>query len=154
MHLSAHLMARNRNEKQIRLIWILCAEMALPNVLKEESLTGILPGELPRSLVKRIGISVGIYVDLEISLHRFEVQLENLRQVVNVRKDVFLEDFAVNIFGGGKGFIGRRNLKQRSVRGVERGVQRLVRELQQGEHCYNCEREERSLERAERPRRR
>lgn len=92
-YLSTHLMAGNWDEKQVCLIWIICSKVAFPYILKKVPLTSILPRKLPRRLVKRVWIAVRIYVNLEIPLHRLKVQLEHLRQVVDVRENVVPETF-------------------------------------------------------------
>ena len=89
-------MAGNGDEEEVSLIGIQGPEPALANVLEEIALAGILPGELPRGLVESVGISIWIYVDLEIGLHVGEIQPENLGRMVNIG-----ELLVVVINGGG-----------------------------------------------------
>lgn len=91
-------MAGNGDEEEVSLIGIQGPESALANVLEEIALAGILPGELPRGLVESVGISIWIYVDLEIGLHIGEIQPENLGRMVNIGELLVV---VVDINGGG-----------------------------------------------------
>ena len=93
-------MAGNGDEEEVSLIGIQSPESALPNVLEEIALAGILPGELPRGLVESVGISIWIYVDLEIGLHVGEIQPENLGRMVNIGELLVV---VINGAGGGGG---------------------------------------------------
>lgn len=83
-YLPSHLVARNRNEKQVCSVRIVRPEPTLPNVLEEIALARVLASELPRRLVKRVGIAVRVYKNLEVPLHRRIVQPENVGQVVDI----------------------------------------------------------------------
>lgn len=93
-------MAGNGDEEEVSLIGIQGPESALANVLEEIALAGILPGELPRGLVESVGISIRVYVDLEIGLHVGEIQPENLGRMVNIGELLVV---VVVINGGGGG---------------------------------------------------
>ena len=84
-------MARNRNEEQVRLVRIISAKATLSNVLEEIPFARVLPRDLPRCLVIRIRISVGVYVDLEILLHFEVTESENLRRVVDIGDEIGIE---------------------------------------------------------------
>lgn len=85
-YLATHLVAWDGNEKEVSLIGIEGAESTLPNVLEEIALTGVLSGELPRRLVKRFGIPIWVYVNLEPLLHLSVIQLEHARGMIHVTK--------------------------------------------------------------------
>lgn len=78
-YLATHLMAGDGNEEEVSLIGIKGAEATLPDILEEIALAGILSGELPRRLVKRFGIPIWVYVNLEILHHLRVIKLENTR---------------------------------------------------------------------------
>ena len=84
-YLASHLMAWDRNEKEVCLIRIFSAEATLSNILKEVTLTCILASELPGSLVKSIGIAIWVYINLEFPLHLRVIQPKNLRRVIHIR---------------------------------------------------------------------
>lgn len=90
VYLPSHLMARDRYEEQISLIWILRTKPTLPDILKEISLTRILSCQLPRRLVKRIRIPIRIYVNLELPLHLGVIQPKNLRRMIYIRQFLHL----------------------------------------------------------------
>lgn len=85
-HLPSHLMTRDRNEEEVSLIRIIRTESTISNILEEVTLAGVLAGELPGRLVKRIGIPIRIYIHLEILLHLPIIQPKNLRRMINIRK--------------------------------------------------------------------
>ena len=116
-------MAGNGDEEEVSLIGIQSPESALPNVLEEIALAGILPGELPRGLVESVGISIWIYVDLEIGLHVGEIQPENLGRMVNIG-----ELLVVVIDGGGGGGGGGVVV----IFGISGGKQVVVVERREG----------------------
>jgi len=84
-YLATHLVTGDGDEEEVRLIGVLGAEATLSDVLEEIALTGVLPGELPRRLVERVGIPIRVYVHLELLLHLLVVKLEHTRRVVRVR---------------------------------------------------------------------
>lgn len=79
-------MGGDGDEEQMSLLRILGPERALADVLEEVSLAGVLSGELPRGLEERLGVAVGVDVDLEIPNHAVVVQVECLRRVVDRRR--------------------------------------------------------------------
>lgn len=79
-------MTRDRNEEEVSLIRIIRTESTISNILEEVTLAGVLAGELPGRLVKRIGIPIRIYIHLEILLHLPIIQPKNLRRMINIRK--------------------------------------------------------------------
>lgn len=91
-------MAGDRDEEEVSLIGIVGAEATLANVLEEVALAGVLPGELSRSLVVRVGIAVGVYVNLESLLHLRVVQTENLRQMENIRELLLFHDLSLHLY--------------------------------------------------------
>lgn len=82
-------MTRDGDEEEVRLIGVFGAEVTLSDVLKEIALAGVLPSELPRRLVERVGIPVRVYIHLELLLHLLVVQLEDTRRVKRVRIQFF-----------------------------------------------------------------
>ena len=114
-------MAGNGDEEEVSLIGIQGPESALPNVLEEIALAGILPGELPRGLVESVGISIWIYVDLEIGLHVGEIQPENLGRMVNIGELLVV---VINGAGGGGGVV--------VIFGISGGKQVVVVERREG----------------------
>jgi len=85
----------------VRLIGVFGAEATLSDVLEEIALTGVLPGELPRRLVERVGIPIRVYVHLELLLHLLVVQLEHPRRVVRVRILFFSFSSSLLLFSPG-----------------------------------------------------
>ena len=81
-------MARDRNEEQVSLIRIFRTESTISDILEEIALTCVLSSELPRRLVKRVRISVCIYIHLEILLHFLVVQPEYLRRMIHIRQNL------------------------------------------------------------------
>ena len=116
-------MAGNGDEEEVSLIGIQSPESALPNVLEEIALAGILPGELPRGLVESVGISIWIYVDLEIGLHVGEIQPENLGRMVNIG------ELLVVVIDGGSGGGGGGVVV---IFGISGGKQVVVVERREG----------------------
>ena len=87
-------MTRDGDEEEVRLVGVFGAEMTLSDVLEEIALTGVLPSELPRRLVERVGIPIRVYVHLELFLHLLVVQLEHTRRVKRVRIQFFFSFFS------------------------------------------------------------
>lgn len=88
-YLATHLVTRDWNEEELCFIGIFGSEATLSDILEEIALTRILSGELPRRLVERFGITIRVYINLELLLHFLKVQLEHARRVVRVRKLFF-----------------------------------------------------------------
>jgi hypothetical protein len=89
-YLASHLVAGDGNEEEVSLIGILGAEARLANVLEEIAFACVLSRELPWCLVKGVGISVWVYIDLEIGLHFSVIQREKLGRMVNTRELVLV----------------------------------------------------------------
>lgn len=83
-YLPSHLMARDRDEEQIRLIWIFRHKLTIPKVLKEVSFTRIFSGEFPGRLIIGLRIPIGVHIHLKSLQHLSIVQPKHLRRMVNV----------------------------------------------------------------------
>ncbi|WVZ11618.1 hypothetical protein V8G54_016148 [Vigna mungo] len=97
-YLAAHLVTRDGDEEEVRLIGVVGAEVTLSDVLKEIALAGVLPSELPRRLVERVGIPIRVYIHLELLLHLLVVELEHTRRVKRVRIQFFFFSSSTLLF--------------------------------------------------------
>ncbi len=79
-------MGRNGDEEEVRLLEVVGAEAALANVLEEVALAGVLAGQLPRRLVERAGVAVGVDEHPEAPLHLRVPRREHRRRVVHLRR--------------------------------------------------------------------
>jgi hypothetical protein len=87
-------MARDGNEEKMSLLRIVGVKPTLLNVLEEVTLAHIFPSQLPRGLIKKIRIVVGINVNLELFLHFSISSIKNLGRVKNpIRGCFILGDF-------------------------------------------------------------
>ncbi len=85
MDLAAHLVGGDGDEEEVRLVGVAGAEAALADVLEEVALAGVLPRELPRRLVERLGVAVRVHVHLDAPLHLRVPRREGLGGVVHRR---------------------------------------------------------------------
>lgn len=92
--LAAHLVGRDGNEEEMRLVGVIGAEAALADVLEEVALAGVLARELPRRLVERLGVAIRVDVHLEAPLHLRVPRRERLGGVVHRRGGPEREDGA------------------------------------------------------------
>lgn len=76
-YLAAHFVAGNGDEEQVGSIGIISQEATLSNILKEIAFTGVFSGQLSWSLIKSIGVTIWVYIDLEICLHFQVIQMED-----------------------------------------------------------------------------
>lgn len=131
--LAPHLVAGDRDEEEVSPIGIVGTEATLANILEEVALAGVLPGELPRRLVERVGIAVGVYVHLESPLHLGIVQPENARRMVNIR-ELLVHTAAHCLLT--RFIIVNKRFSNRDLRGGggrERGVEGVEGEVGEGE---------------------
>lgn len=132
-YLAPHLVAGDRDEEEVSPVGIVGAEATLANVLEEVALAGVLPSELPRRLVERVGIAVGVYVHLESPLHLGIVQAENARRMVNIRELLLVHAVAHRLLT--RFVIVNKQFSNGDLRGGggrERGVEGEVSEGQEG----------------------
>lgn len=78
-------MGRDGDEEEVGPVGVFGAKAALPNVLEEVSLAGVLARELPGRLVEGLGVAVRVDVDLEAPLHLRVPGRERLGRVVDRR---------------------------------------------------------------------
>ena len=83
--LAAHLVGRDGDEEEVGPVGVFGAKAALPDVLEEVSLAGVLAGELPRRLVEGLGVAVRVDVHLEAPLHIRVPRRERFGGVVHGR---------------------------------------------------------------------
>lgn len=83
-------MTRNWDKKEVSLIWIVRTKPTLANILEKVTFAGVFTGQFPGSLIKSFRITVGVNVNLELPLHFFEIQLEKLRRMVNIGKQMVI----------------------------------------------------------------
>lgn len=91
-YLSSHLMARDRDEEQIRLIWIMRHESTIPEILEKVSFARVFSGQLPRRLIIGLRIPIGVHVHLKSLHHLLIAQPKHLRQMIHI---VFLRVVAL-----------------------------------------------------------
>ena len=84
-YLAAHFVAGNGDEEQLGSIGIMSQEATLSNILKEIAFAGVFSGQFSWGLIKCIGITIWVYIDLEICHHFQVIQVEDAGRVENIR---------------------------------------------------------------------